>query len=931
VPARVLAIVAHQTGYPPDMLDLRLDLEADLGIDTVKQAEMFAAVREAWSIPRVDNLQLRDFPTLQHVIGFVRAHRPNTAAPAPTAPTPDAPAPPGPTRPDLLRADEAALASVRRRVPIAVVRPPLALCKPTGVTLAARTIAIRPDRGGVAQALAALLEAEGARVLTLDPGAPPEALAGATGLYWLPALDAHAPWSELPTADYEAALDARVGDLYHAARALYPALGEGAFVVAATRMGGRHGYDEAGPTNPLGGAVTGFVKALRRERDRALVKALDFSADAPPDEVARLLLAETLADPGAFEIGHAGGVRTTMTLGEAPPLPDAPTHPLGPEAVYVVTGAAGSIVSAIIADLAEHGGGGTFYLLDLAPAPHPTTPAAAEDLRLLTADREALRRSLYDRMKAAGERATPAAVDRQIGALERARAALDAIAAVEAAGGVAHYRSLSLTDRAAVTAVMDEVRAHHGRVDVLVHAAGLDVSRALIDKPLDEFRRVFGVKALGLHHLVAGAGDMPIGALVVFGSIAGRFGNNGQTDYAAGNDLLCKLTAALARSRPGLRGVAVDWTAWADIGMASRGSIPKIMAAAGIDMLPAAAGIGVVRRELVAGTSAELVIAGSLGALLAEADPHGGLDLDAARRALRGAMLGEPVAFSVGEGLVVETTLTPADRPFLDHHRIDQTPVLPGVMGIEAFGELARALFPERVVAAVEEVTFEAPFKLYRDAPRTLRLSARITPEGADLVADCRLVGHRLLPGQSEPVATEHFRARVRLAPAPAALEPGRAPPAEPADAAGQDAIYRLYFHGPAYRVLASAWRDEGVTVGRLAADLPDDGAGEAPLEPRLVELCFQTAGFHELAESGRMALPHHVARLVVRAAPRGEPLYALVRARPGGDGQVFDADVVDAAGEVYVRLEGYQTITLPASLDASALTEVRRAFSRGG
>ena len=41
--ARVLAIVAEQTGYPAEMLDLDLDLEADLGIDTVKQAELFAA------------------------------------------------------------------------------------------------------------------------------------------------------------------------------------------------------------------------------------------------------------------------------------------------------------------------------------------------------------------------------------------------------------------------------------------------------------------------------------------------------------------------------------------------------------------------------------------------------------------------------------------------------------------------------------------------------------------------------------------------------------------------------------------------------------------------------------------------------------------------------------------------------------------------
>ena len=76
-----MAIIAEKTGYPPDMLDLDLDLEADLGIDTVKQAEMFAAIRAAYDIPRDDTLKLRDFPTLAHAIQFVYDRRPDLKAP----------------------------------------------------------------------------------------------------------------------------------------------------------------------------------------------------------------------------------------------------------------------------------------------------------------------------------------------------------------------------------------------------------------------------------------------------------------------------------------------------------------------------------------------------------------------------------------------------------------------------------------------------------------------------------------------------------------------------------------------------------------------------------------------------------------------------------------------------------------------------------
>ncbi len=73
------------------MLDLDLDLEADLGVDTVKQAEIFAAIREIYNIPRDENRKLRDYPTLAHVIRFVyekrpdlaRATQPPTAATAP--------------------------------------------------------------------------------------------------------------------------------------------------------------------------------------------------------------------------------------------------------------------------------------------------------------------------------------------------------------------------------------------------------------------------------------------------------------------------------------------------------------------------------------------------------------------------------------------------------------------------------------------------------------------------------------------------------------------------------------------------------------------------------------------------------------------------------------------------------------------------------
>jgi polyketide synthase-like dehydratase family protein/polyketide synthase family protein/KR domain-containing protein len=424
---------------------------------------------------------------------------------------------------------------------------------------------------------------------------------------------------------------------------------------------------------------------------------------------------------------------------------------------------------------------------------------------------------------------------------------------------------------------------------------------------------------------------------VAFSSIAGRFGNGGQTDYSAANDLLCKEISGLRRTRPETLGLAVDWTAWGGIGMATRGSIPTVMAAAGIDMLPPAVGVPFIRRELAAGGGGEVVVAGRLGRMMEEFDPTGGLDL-AAPLASTGVMVGRVTGMGIYSGLTVETTLDPAEQPFLDHHRIDGTPVLPGVMGIEGFAEAAALLFPDLRVAAVEDVEFLAPFKLYRGEPRTFTIEVLFRPGDAsgEVVADARLLGRRDLPGQSAPQVTVHFKARVRLVPATTLESAGESLPV-PAEGNGSAVaaadIYRIYFHGPAYRVMESAWRHGDGVAGRLARPLPPDHRPEelpTLMEPRLIELCFQTAGVGELGTHGRMALPLKVDRVT---APRrndknggnGTPLYAVAGPRDG-DGAV-DAYVVDGAGNVYLSLSGYRTIELPGSVAADRVAPLRAAM----
>ena len=411
--------------------------------------------------------------------------------------------------------------------------------------------------------------------------------------------------------------------------------------------------------------------------------------------------------------------------------------------------------------------------------------------------------------------------------------------------------------RDAVAQAVAEVRRRSGRIDVMLHAGGLERSHALADKDEREFNLVFDIKTEGLFHLLHAIGDMPLGALVMFSSVAGRFGNSGQTDYSAANDLMCKIASSFRSTRPATRAIAIDWTAWGGIGMATRGSIPKIMEMAGISMLPPEAGIPWIRRELTAaGTSGEVLVAGELGVLGKEWDASGGLDSAALPQM---PMLANNAKLDLAGCLTVAPSLDPAVQPFLYDHVIDGTPVLPGVMGMEAFAEAALAIAPGWQVDAVEGVDFLAPFKFYRGEPRPLIVEAQLQPHGAGMIAHCRLSGRRILPGQAEPQVTTHFTGRVLLTREPAAPESGPAPGAPRGTAVSREEIYRVYFHGPAYQVLERAWWTREGAIGEMNSALPDHHvpAGQPlAIAPRLIELCFQTAGIWEMAVCRRMGLP---------------------------------------------------------------------------
>jgi hypothetical protein len=223
----------------------------------------------------------------------------------------------------------------------------------------------------------------------------------------------------------------------------------------------------------------------------------------------------------------------------------------------------------------------------------------------------------------------------------------------------------------------------------------------------------------------------------------------------------------------------------------------------------------------------------------------------------------------------------------------------------------------------VAHAQFHSPFKFYRNQPRTLYLSARVAPVGdGELIAHATLRSLTELPSPNggngnSPQEKVHFTADVRLT--RERIEPVAetfTPPAiEAMPIAGED-IYRIYFHGPAYKVLERVQVNGDWAIGLMPASLPPNTMPEQAaslMAPRLIEACFQTAGVWAIRTKGVMALPTAIESVKVYRQPHeanGVRLFAIVQPLDGG-GQ-FDARVVDEAGNVYVELAGYRTVQLP-------------------
>jgi NAD(P)-dependent dehydrogenase (short-subunit alcohol dehydrogenase family) len=445
--------------------------------------------------------------------------------------------------------------------------------------LAGKQFLITDDGRGIAEELAARIELQGAQVRLLDFAADLPAsgdLESVDGLIHLWGL--HAGHCDRDLARF---YDLLRRMLMHKVE----------YLVAASGLSGRYGHfqDPAAPLDHHRGAgLAGLIKSVAQERPEIHARCVDLELREAPLALAEYLELELLAKDRLVEVCYRNGSRHRLELVPAalPRRPEGHEFKLGPDSVVLLTGGARGITAALSRSLASQ------YRCRLEFVGRTCLETASDKPEYASArDPKALRQ----RVLADSPGLAPAAVEKRCAHILAEREIRQTLDAVREAGGQANYTQLDVRDMDRFGEFVEDLYRRYGRIDGVIHGAGVVEDKLVRDKSVESFTRVFETKVRGAVTLCKVLRD-DVGFVVFFSSVASVFGNRGQTDYAAANDILDKLAHSLQARVQG-RVLSVNWGPWAGKGMVSP-ELEREYARRGIGLIPLHDGVELLLHEL---------------------------------------------------------------------------------------------------------------------------------------------------------------------------------------------------------------------------------------------------------------------------------------------------------------------------------------------
>ncbi len=379
----------------------------------------------------------------------------------------------------------------------------------------------------------------------------------------------------------------------------------GGWALNFTSLDGKFGLAGRGPLPVAQAATIGMFKTINKEWPEVWVKNVDLDPEMDPQVLFSQVAEEIQCSDGLVEVGLSQNARWKIELVDDPPTTDKMSPlTLDSDSVVLVTGGAYGVTAEATKQLAREARP-RLILVGRSPLP-AVEPAETRNL----ADAAALRKYLIEQMRCQDAAATPVKIERAVQRILKDRAIRANIAEMEKAGSQVEYHSVNVRDAGQFGALIDDIYQRCGRLDGVIHGAGVIEDSLIGNKTPESFARVFSTKVDGAVVLANKLRGESLKFLVFFSSVSGRFGNTGQIDYSAANDYLNKLAAHLDQQWPG-RVVAINWGPW-DGGMISD-ELRRLYAAKGIHLIPREEGTRFLLSELKLGNSGKPEVLAACG------------------------------------------------------------------------------------------------------------------------------------------------------------------------------------------------------------------------------------------------------------------------------------------------------------------------------
>lgn len=782
----------------------------------------------------------------------------------------------------------------------------------------------------VAKAIEHRLQAAGLPVLLLSAAESAESLIGQLEAHWQTTPSPHLILATAYDADANTSTETfawenrrRNGVMlpYHVCQKWYQLMladnrfAEGS-LLAVTRLGGDLGFS-SDVGNVEGGALAGLVKgvamelALARRVDSFHAKIVDAAPSMSPESIAEAAIREWQSTDQELEVGYLDSQRFVVRP-VAVSLPSEVSE-LPQGGVFLITGGARGVTAEVAKELGRRSGA-KLHLIGSSPLPE--VPEGYHNYS--EQDLKDFKAALMKEALAAGQKPIDAWAK-----FEKAVEIDRNLKGFADAGLQVTYHSCDIGNRDLLEKLLAEIRQTSGPITGIIHGAGFERAASFEKKKLELVDLTIRAKVDGAINLMALTENDPVKFFAMFGSVSGRFGGVGQTDYCLSNEMLSKLGAWYRQQRPGCGVTTFHWHAWDDVGMAVRPESKHIAKLHNIKFMPAREGCEHLLNEVAAGMPESEIAITELHYCRDKYTNTANLLATSASPAT-GEPFGPevfPVVDSLaetepGNQLVAELNLDPVQDVFLAQHRYKERPMMPVVVTLEALAEAAWLLAGEEAqVVGLKNIEILNGLRFHSDEMQTARLHATQSGEHTiDTTFTCDFYNRK---GQLLLKDKPYLKTQVEIA-----NESRTLTAAQPPEPSGWTLCWYpeselVIYHGPVFRCLRefAVEGDEG--WGKIVAPPASELAGHRQggrwvLPAALLDSCFFSCGvvlwWHL---RGAVAIPDGIGAIQLgRSAQPGEVCLVHITSR-GRDGKLalFDFTVFGEDGSVILQVEGYRNV----------------------